>query len=123
MLAFREEFGLLGWTDGSNIRIDYRWSAGDGNRSNPVLFRLDHQAFGFRPGTEIVCGILFLFEAVCRLQFSQDASLRNGPARTLVATYEIRRLINGVDEDVRASGQSQRRVERECSHVSNPSSF
>jgi len=27
--AFRETLGQLGWTDGRNVRIDYRWAAGD----------------------------------------------------------------------------------------------
>jgi hypothetical protein len=27
--AFREELQKLGWTEGRNIRIDYRWSATD----------------------------------------------------------------------------------------------
>ena len=27
--AFREELQKLGWTEGRNIRIDYRWAAAD----------------------------------------------------------------------------------------------
>jgi putative ABC transport system substrate-binding protein len=27
--AFRERLLQLGWTDGRNVRIDYRWSTGD----------------------------------------------------------------------------------------------
>jgi putative ABC transport system substrate-binding protein len=30
--AFRERLGQLGWTDGRNIRIDYRWTAGETGR-------------------------------------------------------------------------------------------
>ena len=29
LAAFRKELERLGWTDGRNIRIDYRWSAGN----------------------------------------------------------------------------------------------
>ena len=30
--TFREGLAQLGWTDGRNLRIDYRWSAGDVER-------------------------------------------------------------------------------------------
>jgi putative ABC transport system substrate-binding protein len=30
--AFLQGLQQLGWTDGRNVRIDYRWSAGDGDR-------------------------------------------------------------------------------------------
>jgi putative tryptophan/tyrosine transport system substrate-binding protein len=30
--AFRKALQELGWTDGSNVRIDYRWAAGDADR-------------------------------------------------------------------------------------------
>ena len=30
--TFREGLGQLGWTDGRNLRIDYRWSGGDVDR-------------------------------------------------------------------------------------------
>jgi ABC-type uncharacterized transport system substrate-binding protein len=30
--AFRQELQQLGWTDGRNVRIDYRWVAGDAGR-------------------------------------------------------------------------------------------
>ena len=29
LAAFRKELERLGWTEGRNIRIDYRWSAGN----------------------------------------------------------------------------------------------
>jgi ABC-type uncharacterized transport system substrate-binding protein len=32
LAAFVQELGQLGWTDGRNMRIDYRWSNGDVNR-------------------------------------------------------------------------------------------
>jgi putative ABC transport system substrate-binding protein len=30
--AFRERLAQLGWTDGRNLRIDYRWAGGDVGR-------------------------------------------------------------------------------------------
>jgi putative ABC transport system substrate-binding protein len=30
--AFRDSLGRLGWTDGSNLRVDIRWAAGDSQR-------------------------------------------------------------------------------------------
>jgi putative ABC transport system substrate-binding protein len=30
--AFAQELQRLGWTDGSNLRVEYRWAAGDANR-------------------------------------------------------------------------------------------
>src|SRR5215208_8114170 len=30
--AFRQELQQLGWTDGRDVRIDYRWGAGDAGR-------------------------------------------------------------------------------------------
>jgi putative ABC transport system substrate-binding protein len=32
LAAFREEFQKLGWTEGRNVRIDYRWAAADPDR-------------------------------------------------------------------------------------------
>src|SRR5262245_56316688 len=31
--AFLQRLHQLGWTDGRNVRIDYRWSAGDADRT------------------------------------------------------------------------------------------
>src|SRR6266508_3893002 len=31
--AFADSFQRLGWTDGRNVRIEYRWSAGDPERA------------------------------------------------------------------------------------------
>ena len=31
--AFRQGLEQLGWTDGLNARIDYRWAAGEGSRA------------------------------------------------------------------------------------------
>ncbi|MGB8563321.1 MAG: hypothetical protein WCD83_07875 [Pseudolabrys sp.] len=42
LTAFREGLQKLGWTDGRNVQIDYRWSAGDAElakmwlRSSPL---------------------------------------------------------------------------------------
>ena len=33
LTAFREGLQKLGWTDGRNVQIDYRWSAGDAERT------------------------------------------------------------------------------------------
>jgi putative ABC transport system substrate-binding protein len=33
LTAFRQTLQKLGWADGSNVRIDYRWAAGDAERS------------------------------------------------------------------------------------------
>jgi putative ABC transport system substrate-binding protein len=33
LAAFVQELQQLGWTDGRNMRIDYRWANGDVNRS------------------------------------------------------------------------------------------
>jgi putative tryptophan/tyrosine transport system substrate-binding protein len=33
LAAFTNRLQQLGWTDGRNVRIDYRWGAGDAERS------------------------------------------------------------------------------------------
>jgi putative ABC transport system substrate-binding protein len=33
--AFVQALEALGWVDGRNVRIDYRWSAGEPERSTP----------------------------------------------------------------------------------------
>ena len=38
--AFRQALGLLGWTDGQNIRIDYRWDIGGPERARAVAREL-----------------------------------------------------------------------------------
>jgi ABC-type uncharacterized transport system substrate-binding protein len=38
--AFLQGLRQLGWTDGSNVRIDYRWSAGDADRSRKFATEL-----------------------------------------------------------------------------------
>jgi putative tryptophan/tyrosine transport system substrate-binding protein len=40
--AFLNAFQKLGWTDGRNIRIDYRWGAGDGERMRVFAQELVH---------------------------------------------------------------------------------
>jgi putative tryptophan/tyrosine transport system substrate-binding protein len=32
MAAFRQQLGELGWVEGRNVRFDYRWAVGDGDR-------------------------------------------------------------------------------------------
>jgi putative ABC transport system substrate-binding protein len=41
--AFRERLKALGWTDGRNIRADYRWGVGDIDRSRAVAKELIDQ--------------------------------------------------------------------------------
>ena len=38
--AFLETLQRLGWTDGRNVRIEYRWSAGDAGRGKPSAAEL-----------------------------------------------------------------------------------
>jgi putative tryptophan/tyrosine transport system substrate-binding protein len=38
--AFRQTLQLLGWTDGRNVRIDYRWPAGDADKAHKYAAEL-----------------------------------------------------------------------------------
>ena len=38
--AFEQAFKALGWTNGSNLRVDYRWSAGDADRGRKIAAEL-----------------------------------------------------------------------------------
>src|SRR5580693_129808 len=38
--AFRQGLQELGWTDGRNVRIDYRWAAADAGRSRTYAAEL-----------------------------------------------------------------------------------
>jgi putative ABC transport system substrate-binding protein len=38
--AFLDTFQRLGWTDGRNVRIEYRWGAGDAERTNAAAAEL-----------------------------------------------------------------------------------
>ena len=38
--AFQQRLQQLGWTDGRNVRIDYRWGAGDVDRSRKYAMEL-----------------------------------------------------------------------------------
>lgn len=38
--AFQEGLKQLGWTDGRNVRIDYRWGAGDADDNRKQPWRL-----------------------------------------------------------------------------------
>jgi putative tryptophan/tyrosine transport system substrate-binding protein len=40
--AFLDRLHDLGWTEGRNIRIDYRWGAGDANRIHAYATELVH---------------------------------------------------------------------------------
>ncbi len=40
LALFRQELQELGWTDGRNVRIDYRWAAADANRSRTYAAEL-----------------------------------------------------------------------------------
>ena len=40
LVAFVQGLQQLGWTDGRNVRIDYRWSAGDADRLRKLAMEL-----------------------------------------------------------------------------------
>jgi putative ABC transport system substrate-binding protein len=42
--AFLDTFQRLGWTEGRNVRIEYRWDAGDGERIKASAAELVHSA-------------------------------------------------------------------------------
>jgi putative ABC transport system substrate-binding protein len=42
--AFLDTFQRLGWTDGRNVRIEYRWNAGDAERAKASAAELVHSA-------------------------------------------------------------------------------
>ena len=42
--AFREELRKFGWTEGRNVRIDYRWTAGDADRYRTYAAELVNSA-------------------------------------------------------------------------------
>ena len=42
--AFLDTFRRLGWSDGRNVRIEYRWGAGDTDREKAVAAELVHTA-------------------------------------------------------------------------------
>jgi len=42
--AFLDTFQKLGWTDGRNVRIEYRWGAGDPERTKAAANELVHSA-------------------------------------------------------------------------------
>jgi putative ABC transport system substrate-binding protein len=42
--AFLDTFQRLGWTDGRNVRIEYRWDAGDAERAKASAAELVHSA-------------------------------------------------------------------------------
>ena len=42
--VFLDTFQKLGWSDGRNIRIDYRWGAGDADRSKALAAELVRSA-------------------------------------------------------------------------------
>ncbi len=50
--AFLDTFQRLGWTDGRNVRIEYRWDAGDAERIKASAAELVHSA----PDVIVVAG-------------------------------------------------------------------
>ena len=40
MAAFRQSLQQLGWSDGSNVKIDYRWGANDADRIKEIRGRI-----------------------------------------------------------------------------------
>ncbi len=56
--AFLDTFQRLGWTDGRNVRIEYRWGAGDAERGKALAAELVHSA----PDVIVVVGNAALAE-------------------------------------------------------------
>jgi putative ABC transport system substrate-binding protein len=50
--AFQREFRKLGWVDGLNIWIDYRWAGGEGSRMRPLAAEL----MAMEPEVMLACG-------------------------------------------------------------------
>ena len=51
--AFTQALASLGWTDGRNVRIDFRWGGGDINRINALAQEL----VGLQPDTILATAI------------------------------------------------------------------
>jgi hypothetical protein len=56
LAAFLQGLQELGWTDGRNVRIDYRWAAADADRSRTYAAELVALALGFVIG-RILCDV------------------------------------------------------------------
>src|SRR2546428_10331553 len=52
ILAFAQALQQLGWTDGRNVRLDTRWSAGD------VAERSEEHTAGLQSRSDLVCRLL-----------------------------------------------------------------
>ena len=48
--AFLQGLQQLGWTDGRNVRIDYRWAAGDAERHSQICGGIGRARAGRHPG-------------------------------------------------------------------------
>ena len=48
--AFLQGLQQLGWTDGRNVRIDYRWGAGDADRHSQIRGGIGRARAGRHPG-------------------------------------------------------------------------
>ena len=48
--AFLQGLQQLGWTDGRNVRIDYRWAAGDADRHSQIRGGIGRARAGRHPG-------------------------------------------------------------------------
>src|SRR5262247_2580542 len=44
IVAFLDTFQKLGWSDGRNVRVEYRWGAGDAERAKAAAAALAHSA-------------------------------------------------------------------------------
>jgi ABC-type uncharacterized transport system substrate-binding protein len=84
--AFRQALERLGWTDGGNVRIDYRWGSADAERIRAYAIEL----VGLKPDVILAVSALVLqplrHNQVRACHQSQD---RKGP-RPRSATYAAR---------------------------------
>jgi len=58
LAAFLQGLQQLGWSDGRNVRIDYRWAAGDAGRFHRYAWRSCRTSFWPRPPVPIVFAIV-----------------------------------------------------------------
>src|SRR5258708_5015099 len=83
LAAFVQNLQQLGWTDGRNVRIDYRWGGGDADRVRKYAAAL----LALRPDLVFASGgaveELLRRPALCRL-CSQSSPIQSAPASSIV---------------------------------------